>query len=135
MKFICRGGDFGRGRADVPGGLELLAVAAPGREELDEDLRFVAGRGDGVGVTRVSSGSAVGGARPGFADTIVVRQAYAEALYCDARASRADILEALVLLEDVVRALRRILGKHHPDTLDALADLERARMKREDVAA
>ena len=67
--------------------------------------------------------------------TIVVRQTYAEALYCDARASRADILEALVLLEDVVRALRRILGKHHPDTLDALADLERARMRGEDVAA
>ena len=61
------GGDSGRGRADVPGGLELLAVAAPGREELDEDLRFVAGRGDGVGVTRASVGAPVGGARRGFA--------------------------------------------------------------------
>ena len=84
------------------------------------------------GPRRAAGGSAA--ADPVY-HTIVVRQAYAEALYCDARASRADILEALVLLEDVVRALRRILGKHHPDTLDALADLERARMRGEDVAA
>ena len=69
------------------------------------------------------------------AHTIVVRQTYAEALYADARASRADILQAVAILEDVTRYNRRVLGKHHPDTLDALTDLERARMRREDVAA
>ena len=72
---------------------------------------------------------------PTDAHTIVVRQNYAETLFGDTRASRADIRQAVTILEDVVRALRRILGKHHPDTLEALTDLERARMKREDVAA
>ena len=67
--------------------------------------------------------------------TIFVRQTYAEALYSDARASRADILEAVTILEDVVRANRRILGANHPDTVESLTELECARMRREDVAA
>ena len=67
--------------------------------------------------------------------TLLLRCNFAEVLYTDPTASRADILQAVAMLEDVVIAYRRILGKHHPDTLDALADLERARMKREDVAA
>ena len=60
---------------------------------------------------------------------------FAEALYTDPTASRADVLQAVAILEDVVRALRRVLGAHHPDTARALASLEGARMKREDVAA
>ena len=64
-----------------------------------------------------------------------IQQNYAEALFNDPTAFRADILQAVAILEDVVRAYRRVLGKHHPDTLCALAYLERARMKREDVAA
>ena len=67
--------------------------------------------------------------------TMSCRANFAEALYSDARASRADILQAVTLIEDVVRYNRRVLGKHHPDTVETLTDLERARMRREDVAA
>ena len=66
---------------------------------------------------------------------LLLRQNYAEALYSDARASRADVVQAIAILEDVARANRRILGANHPDTVEALTDLERARMRREDVAA
>ena len=67
--------------------------------------------------------------------TLLLRCNFAEVLYSDAGASRADILEAVTILEDVARARRRVFGAHHPDTASALTDLERARMKREDVAA
>ena len=67
--------------------------------------------------------------------TLSLRQAYAETLYKTPTASRADVLQAVTILEDVAKTLRRVFGTHHPLTLDALADLERARMKREDVAA
>jgi len=68
--------------------------------------------------------------------TLNCHAAFAEALYGDARASRADVLEAVAILEDVVRARRRVFGNHdHPETARALVSLERARMKREDVAA
>ena len=67
--------------------------------------------------------------------TLLLRCNFAEVLYSDAGASRADILEAVTILEDVARARRRVLGAHHPDTASALTDLERARMKYEDVAA
>jgi len=109
---------------DVPGGLELLAVAAPGREELDEDLC-----GDGV----LRAGRAALGSN--HLMTLNCHAAFAEALYGDAGASRADVLQAVAILEDVARARRRVLGEHHPDTALALASLERARMRREDVAA
>ena len=73
---------------------------------------------------------------PGDAFTLALRQNYAEALYGDAGASRADVLQAVAILEDVVRARRRVFGNHdHPETARALVSLERARMKREDVAA
>ena len=70
----------------LPGRCQLLAVAAPGREELDEDLRFVAGRGDGVRVV----GSAVG-ARGGFSRVAggVVVAASAWGRVCLARARPA----------------------------------------------
>jgi len=67
--------------------------------------------------------------------TLNCHAAFAEALYSDAGASRADVLEAVTILEDVVRARRRVFGNHHPETIRALAILEGARMKREDVAA
>ena len=67
--------------------------------------------------------------------TLNCHAAVAEALYSDAGASRADVLEAVTIIEDVVRARRRVFGNHHPETKRALAILEGARMKREDVAA
>ena len=67
--------------------------------------------------------------------TLGIQDNYAEALFTDPTASRADILQAVAMLEDVAIAYRRILGKHHPDTAHALADLDRARMRYEDVAA
>ena len=66
---------------------------------------------------------------------VTLRGSHAEALYGDAGASRADVLQAVTILEDVVRARRRVLGKHHPETARALASLECARMRSEDVAA
>ena len=66
--------------------------------------------------------------------TLVLRANFAEALYRDAGASRADILEAVAIIEDVRRARRRVLGKHHPDTGKTLTDLDRAQMTLEDVA-
>ena len=66
---------------------------------------------------------------------VTLRGSHAEALYGDAGASRADVLQAVAILEDVVRARRRVFGNHHPETIRALAILEGARMKYEDVAA
>ena len=67
--------------------------------------------------------------------TLWLRQFYADALFKGTTASRADVLEAVAILEDVVRARRRVFGNHHPETIRALAILEGARMRREDVAA
>ncbi len=66
--------------------------------------------------------------------TLSLRLNFAEALFTDPTASRADVLQAVAILEDVTRGLRRVLG-NHPDTTEALRLLEGARMKREDVAA
>ena len=66
--------------------------------------------------------------------TLSLRGNFAEALFTDPTASRADVLQAVAILEDVTRGLRRVLG-NHPDTTEALRLLEGARMKREDVAA
>ena len=66
--------------------------------------------------------------------TLSLRLNFAEALFTDPTASRADVLQAVAILEDVARGLRRVLG-NHPDTTEALRLLEGARMKREDVAA
>ena len=64
-----------------------------------------------------------------------VRQNYAETLYKDTTASRADILQGVAMLEDVARVRRRVFGARHPDTVETLTELEGARMRREDVAA
>ena len=53
----------------------------------------------------------------------------------DPTASRADILQAVAMLEELARVSGRVLGANHPDTVETLASLERARMRREDVAA
>ena len=66
---------------------------------------------------------------------MVLRRNFAWALYGDARASRPDILQAMTVLEDVARANRRVFGPRHPNTVETLTELERARMRREDVAA
>ena len=65
---------------------------------------------------------------------LLLRQNYAEALYSDAGASRADVLQAVAILEDVTRASRQTFGAHHPRTLDTLTHLEGARMRHEDVS-
>ena len=67
--------------------------------------------------------------------TLDLRRNFAVALYRDARASRADVVQAIAILEDVTGVNRRIFGANHPDTEEALASLEGARMKSEDVAA
>ena len=58
--------------------------------------------------------------------------AYAIALYRPAGASRAEVLEAVAILEEQVGTLRRVLGPSHPDTLTVLGELDRARMTLED---
>ena len=67
--------------------------------------------------------------------TLDLRRNFAEALYNDARASRADILQGVALLEDVARVRRRVFGPRHPDTVETLTELDRAGMTLEDVAA
>ena len=60
------------------------------------------------------------------------RLAYAMALYRPARASRAEVSEAVAIFDDVLCKLRRVLGPSHPETLATLAELDRARMTLED---
>ena len=60
------------------------------------------------------------------------RLEYAKALYRPAGASRAEVLEAVAIFEDVLCTLRRVMGPSHPDTLEALVELDRARMTLED---
>ena len=59
--------------------------------------------------------------------------AYATALYRTVGASRAEVFEAVEILEKEVCTDRRVLGPSHPDTLDTLAELDRARMTLEDI--
>ena len=61
-----------------------------------------------------------------------IRQAYAMALYRTTGASRDELLEGAATLRDVLRRLRRIGGLSHPDTLEVLAELDRAGMTLED---
>ena len=67
--------------------------------------------------------------------TLYVRQNYAETLYKDTTASRADILQGVAMIEDVARVRRRVFGPRHPDTVETLTELDRAGMTLEDVAA
>ena len=60
------------------------------------------------------------------------RLVYAKALYRPAGASRAEVSEAVAILEEQVGTLRRVLGPSHPDTLTVLGELDRARMTLED---
>ena len=58
--------------------------------------------------------------------------AYAMALYRPAGASRAEVFEAVAIFEELRCKLRRVLGPSHPETLEVLGELDRARMTLED---
>ena len=60
------------------------------------------------------------------------RMAYAMALYRPAGASRAEVSEAVAIFEEISCKARRVLGPSHPDTLENLAELDRASMTLED---
>ena len=61
------------------------------------------------------------------------RLACAMALYRPAGASRAEVLEAQAIFEDILCEDRRVLGPSHPDTLEVLVELDRASMTLEDL--
>ena len=60
------------------------------------------------------------------------RLSYGKALYRTAGASRGEVFEAVASFEEQVGTCRRVLGPSHPDTLDILRELGRARMTLED---
>ena len=60
------------------------------------------------------------------------RLAYAKALYRTAGASRGEVFEAVAIFEELRCKLRQVLGPSHPDTLECLRELNRARMTLED---
>ena len=60
------------------------------------------------------------------------RLAYATALYRSAGASRAEVFEAVEILEKEVCKDRRVLGPSHPYTLEVLGELDRVHMTLED---
>ena len=60
------------------------------------------------------------------------RLAYAMALYRHAGASRGEVLEAVASFEELLCKDRRVLGPSHPDSLEVLSELDRARMTLED---
>ena len=60
------------------------------------------------------------------------RLSYDKALYRTAGASRGEVFEAVASFEEQVGTCRRVLGPSHPDTLDILRELGRARMTLED---
>ena len=62
----------------------------------------------------------------------LMRRVYAETLYKTEGASRDDVSKAATTLEDVLSVVRKRLGAGHPDTLETLAELDRARMMLED---
>ena len=62
----------------------------------------------------------------------VLRKLQAEVLYKTEGASRDDVFKAATTLEDVLSAMRQRYGAGHPDTVDTLAELDRARMTLED---
>ena len=60
------------------------------------------------------------------------RLAYAKALYRTTGASRAEVLEAVAIFEELLCTQRRVMGPSHPGTLGVLRELDRARMTLED---
>ena len=60
------------------------------------------------------------------------RLAYAKALYRTAGASRGEVFEAVASFEEQLCKDRRVLGPSHPEALEVLGELERARMTLED---
>ena len=49
--------------------------------------------------------------------------------YHDTNSSRADLLEAVTVLADVVRTSRRVFGLHHPSFAEYREELESASMR------
>ena len=47
--------------------------------------------------------------------TLNLRDIYAQCLYSDDNASRGDVVEAIEILEDVDRRVRRVFGNDHPN--------------------
>ena len=73
--------------------------------------------------------------RHGLADIVergAVVVVYATALYMTAGASRAEVLEAVAICEELLCRDRRVLGPSHPDTLDGFREIDRACMTLED---
>ena len=58
---------------------------------------------------------------------LMMRWAYAEALYKDASSSLDDIRESMATLEETERTARRVLGSAHPDALGIESSLRDAR--------
>ena len=59
--------------------------------------------------------------------TLKMRCLYAVALYREAGATFDDLREAVAMLEETARNIRRVLGGTHPTTLDIERDLQDAR--------
>ena len=58
-----------------------------------------------------------------------LRANYARAIYYDTNSSRADVHEAVAILEAVVRTTQRVFGIQHPFFTEYRQDLEGARMR------
>ena len=61
--------------------------------------------------------------------TLNFRDIYGRCLYRDDNASRGDVVEAIEILEDVQRRVRRVFGPGHPDWTTLPGHLEAAREK------
>ena len=61
--------------------------------------------------------------------TLNFRDIYGRCLYRDDNASRGDVVEAIEILEDVQRRVRRVFGPGHPDWTALPGHLEAAREK------
>mgnify|MGYP002854643938 CR=1 FL=1 len=68
------------------------------------------------------------GIDPGDVNGTALRRLHAEALYKTEGASREEVFKAATILEDVLSGLRQRCGAGHPDTVEALTELDRARM-------
>ena len=61
--------------------------------------------------------------------TLNLRKFYGQFLYEDPSASRADVVEAIEIIEDVQRRARRVFGPGHPNWESLPRDLMAAREK------
>ena len=59
--------------------------------------------------------------------TLCLRQTYAQTIYHDPGATLDDLREAVTMLEDLERTMRRVLGGAHPEVVGMEASLQYAR--------